>query len=437
MSEHAKHATSSTGSAGGAAMDRRLERQRTPWWRRRAVLAVVALAVVGGAAWRLLPSSGSTNIAAADVETGVVQRAAFDDYIPVRAVAAPRISTLVGALAGGQVERLLVEDGVMVAEGQPLAVLSNPELKLEVLTREAQIVGQLGDASAQNLGLQRNRLDREAQIDQASYDLLRARREHDIRRQLYERGFLSEAGVRSFAEEAGYQENRLKQLQAGQVTESRITAAQANRLAEVRQRLAGNLEAVRAGLDALVIRAPTAGRLTNFSLQPGQALKAGDPAGQVDSEGAWKLEADVDEYYLGRITAGQKARTSEGATLTVSRVLPAVSEGRFKVELTFDGRTPNGLNRGQTLDLRITLGAARSALVAPVGGWLEGAGDAAKIFVLDKDGAHARRRPIELGRRNPTQVEILSGLSPGDRIVTSNTASIRGDKLNIRGKGHL
>ncbi len=114
-----------------------------------------------------------------------------------------------------------------------------------------------------------------------------------------------------------------------------------------------------------------------------------------------------------------------------------MSEGRFKVELTFDGRTPNGLNRGQTLDLRITLGAARSALVAPVGGWLEGAGDAASVFVLDKDGAHARRRPIELGRRNPTQVEILSGLSPGDRIVTSNTASIRGDKLNIRGKGHL
>ena len=126
---------------------------------------------------------------------------------------------------------------------------------------------------------------------------------------------------------------------------------------------------------------------------------------------------------------GLRATTSDGAKLTVSKVLPAVKDGRFQVELTFD-RAPQGLNRGQTIDIRITLGAASRAVVAPVGGWLEAGGNSA--FVLDADGAHARRRAVRIGRRNPEQVEILSGLNPGERIVISNTSSVKGDILNIR-----
>ncbi|HET9510712.1 MAG TPA: efflux transporter periplasmic adaptor subunit, partial [Sphingomonas sp.] len=113
-----------------------------------------------------------------------------------------------------------------------------------------------------------------------------------------------------------------------------------------------------------------------------------------------------------------------------SKVLPAVKDGRFRVELTFD-RAATGLNRGQTIDIRITLGAASRALVAPIGGWLE-AGGGTSAFVLDADGTHARRRTIKTGRRNPEQVEILSGLAVGDRIVTTNTSSVKGDVLNIR-----
>ena len=319
----------------------------------------------------------------------------------------------------------------MVTEGQPLATLANPSLKLDVLTREAQIASQLGSVAGENLGIERNRLDRAAQIAQANYDLIKARRELSIRQQLHDKGFVSDAGIKSFAEEAAYQEKRLAQLQAGGAAEARITATQGARLDDTRGRLENNLAAVRAGLDALVIRAPSGGRLTNFTIQPGQTLKPGDPAGQVDSEGSWKLTADVDEYYLGRVAVGQSARTGDGAALTVSKVLPAVKDGRFRVELTFDRAAPAGLNRGQTLDIRITLGSTAPALVAPVGGWLEAGGGAA-VFVLDGDGRHARRRPVKTGRRNPEQVEILAGLKPGDRIVTSNTASVKGDILNLR-----
>ncbi|MDR6128745.1 HlyD family secretion protein [Sphingomonas sp. SORGH_AS802] len=427
MTEQPVHATASP----GASMDRRIERPPTPWWRRRAVVLAVAAVVAALLIWRMLPAAGSTDIAAADIETGQVERAPFADYLPVRATVAPRVTTLVGVLSGGQVEKLLVQDGAMVTEGQPLATLANPTLKLDVLTREAQIASQLGSVAGENLGIERNRLDRAGQIAQANYDLIKARRELSIRQQLHDKGFVSDAGIKSFAEEAAYQEKRLAQLQSGGAAEARITATQGQRLDDTRGRLENNLAAVRAGLDALVVRAPSTGRLTNFTIQPGQTLKPGDPAGQVDSEGSWKLTADVDEYYLGRVAVGQTARTADGALLTVSKVLPAVKDGRFRVELTFDRAAPAGLNRGQTMDIRITLGSTAPALVAPVGGWLE-AGGGSSAFVLDGDGAHARRRMVKTGRRNPEQVEILSGLQPGDRIVTSNTASVKGDILNLR-----
>ena len=138
----------------------------------------------------------------------------------------------------------------------------------------------------------------------------------------------------------------------------------------------------------------------------------------------------MDEYYLGRVELGQKATTSDGAMLTVSKVLPTVADGRFRVELTFETMPKQDLNRGQTLDVRITLGAATPALIAPVGAWLNEGGSS--VFVIDPDGKHARRVSVEIGRRNPRQVEILSGLQPGQRIVTSNLARVKGDTINLR-----
>ncbi len=430
MTEPSEHATASPGMSPGAAMDRRVDRPARPWWRRRGAIAVCLALIAAIALWRIMPVSGSTDVAATDIDTGTVERAPFADYLPVRATVAPRVTTLVGVLSGGQVEKLLVQDGTMVAEGQPLATLANPTLKLDVLTREAQIASQLGGLAGENLGIARNRLDRAGQIAQANYDLIKARRDLGIRQQLHDKGFVSDAGVKSYAEEAAYQEKRLAQLQSGGAAEARITTTQGARLDDTRTRLERNLAAVRSGLDALTIRAPAGGRLTNFTLQPGQTLKPGDPAGQVDSEGSWKLEADVDEYYLGRVAVGQRA-TANGMALTVSKVLPAVKDGRFRVELTFDRAPTASLNRGQTIDTRITLGSTAPALVAPVGGWLE-SGGGSSAFVLDADGRHARRRTIKTGRRNPEQVEILSGLQPGERIVTSNTSSVKGDILNIR-----
>ena len=416
----------------GASMDRVIERPRSRVPHLRLILAAAVVVTLALLAWRLVPSSGSANVAAADIQTGAVVRAPFDDVVPVRATVAPNVTTLVGVISGGQVEKLIVQDGAAVTEGEPLATLANPQLKLDILTREAAIAAQLGQVSGEDLTLERGSRDRDTQVAGADYDLIKARRDLSIRQQLHDQGFVSDAGLRSYQEEAAYQQKRSAQLHGAEGTEHGIAGLQASRLADTRNRLSSTLAAVQGSLDALTLRSPATGRLTNFVIQPGQTLKAGDPAGQVDSEGSFKLIADVDQFFLGRVHVGQSASAEGNLRLTVTKVLPAVTDGKFRVELGFVGAAPAGLNRGQVLDARIVLGAAKPAVLAPIGGWLDSDGGAF-AYVLDASGSHATRRPIKVGRRNAEQVEILSGIGSGERIVTSDTGAFnKAASINIK-----
>lgn len=426
MANESSHTASSPAATG---MDRHIDRPRGAK-RIRLVVALIAALALAFAVWWAVPTTGSIDVDSASIETGVTRRAAFADYLPLRATVAPAVTTYVGAVTGGQVEAPLVQDGARVAAGQPLATLANPTLKLEVLTREAEIASQLGALSGDELALERGKLDRRSQTSAASYDLLKAQRDLSVRQQLHTQGFVSDAGVRSYQEEADYQQRRLTQLHSGEARERQTATLQSSRLADTRRRLSTALSAVEAQLGALTLRAPATGRLTGFAIKPGQTLKAGDQAGQIDSEGNWKLVAEVDEYYLGRVHESQAATANGGLQLTVSKVLPAVTDGHFRVEFTFRGAMPGDLNRGQAIDVRLTLGATQTVLVVPAGGWLD-SGSGSSAFVLDSSGRRAHRRNVTTGRRNPEQVEILSGLAPGERIVISNTAAIKGDEINI------
>ena len=396
--------------------------------RRRWIIAGVAagVAVVAGAAFWLLPSAGSLALKRADVEIAEVRREPFQDYLPIRAEVAPLTTVFVTAIEGGQVEQVAAQDGAEVAAGAPLARLTNPQLQLDVTAREAEIAARLGDVSAQELTLQRTRAERDAQVAQTSYDLLKARRELDKRERLHASGFESDAGVKTYSDEAAYHQARLAALQRGQSQENAIGSAQQAQIRQLAQRLDRNLQVVQASLGALIVRAPAAGRLTNFTLQPGQSLKAGETVGQIDSEGAYKLVAEVDEFYLGRIAPGQSATAETGGRnvpLRVLRVLPQVTGGRFKAELGFAGASPPGLRRGQSLDLRLTLGDTRPAVVLPNGAWLEASGGAF-AFVVKPGGGRAERRAIAVGRRNPQQVEVAKGLRPGERVVVSSYSGL-------------
>ena len=404
----------------GAAMDRRIERPHAKR-RKRIVRAAILLAivVVGVVLWLLMPGANALTVDAAAIRTGEVTRAPFRDFVPLRAEVAPLRTVFVTAISGGQVAEIASSDGVMVAAGTPLARLSNPSLELDVASRSADIAGQLSAISGQRLSVQTARQTSGRDVADARNALSKAQTLLAQKQVLFEKGIITRAAIDPVRQDVTFQTARVAALDTGMAQAGATLADQSAGIAATARQLRESLAMVRASLSALVLRAPVAGRLTAFTLQPGQTLKSGDPVGQIDSEGQWKLTADVDQYYLGRVRTGLAATADlDGRSypMAVLKVLPQVTEGRFRIELAFRGAAPTGLNRGQTLDVRLVLGADRPAVVAPSGGWLDAGGTTA--FVLDGD-ARAVRRAIVTGRRNPDQVEIVSGLAPGERIVTT------------------
>lgn len=428
----------STSEMAPGGMDRRIERR---WRPAPALLWAVGLAILACAgllAWELSPKAGTVDVDAATLSFGEVVRAPYLDYAPLRAEVAPALTTFIAAETSGRVEAVLAADGDLVAAGQELARLSNPQLSLEVTAREADIAARLSENTGRLMGLKGAEESREQALADTAHALSRARQDLDRRQILLAKAMLSPSAVQPYLEEVDYQKERLATLRAAQRSDAAFYAEQRAQAARSAQDLRRSLAETRAGRSALVVRAPTAGRLTAFDLKPGQAVRMGDPLGQVDAEGAYKLRAKLDEYYLPRLSTGQSAQATvrdHAVSARVTKVFPQVADGRATLELAFDGVAPGGLRRGETIDLRLSLGRPQPAIIAPSGAWLNDTGGA-WAFVLSADGARAERRAIVLGRRNPEQAEVLSGLRPGERIVTTGAQDLTKAKfLRIRSKG--
>lgn len=418
-----------SGSVSGAEMDRKVVRSPRQILMRRLVrYGGIGLAVTGAfLLWKMVPSAGTLSVQSGQISIETVLSAPFLDYLPVRAAVAPLTTTFVNAVQGGEVAEVVAHDGAVVRKGDVLARLTNPQLQLDVTSREAQIASQLGAVSAQRLSLQQTRTGEDTALGEARYALLKAQRELQIHQQLHDQEFESDANLRSFRDEVDYDSKHAHQLEEARQRDLAVAAHQSEEIDQEAARLRNNLAVVEASLDALVLRAPVDGRLTNFDLQPGQSLKAGDKIGQIDSEGKYRLDADIDEFYLGRVAVGERAQADIGDVklpLTVARVHPQVTNGQFRAELTFDKPPPEGLRRGESVDVRITLGETHKALVLPNGAWLEGSGGSS-AFIVAPNGKSADRINIASGRRNPEQVEITGGLHEGDRVIVSSYNSYK------------
>ena len=399
------------------------------WWKRRPVqIGVAAATIVAVAAFALvaLPPANTVTIDGNSIDSGVVLRAPYQDYIALRAEAMPLDVIYITAQTSGRVDQVIAQDGEPVIAGQALARLSNPDLTLDVSSREADISGRLSDTNSQLMNLQTQQKAGDQTLADVTYALHKAQQELAKRQALRDQNVLNDAAVKPYVDEVEYQKSRLAALQATQGSETAFYHEQRQQILASANDLRQSLGEVRQGLNALTIAAPDAGRLTDFDLKPGQAVKQGDPLGEVDSEGTYKLTAQVDEFYLSRLSTGLKAQANvHGQTVTVhiSKVFPQVTNNRITVELEFDGPMPTGLTRGEALDVRLSLGDTQQALLAPVGAWLNDS-NGTSVFVLTGAGTQADRRPVTVGRRNPEFVEVLSGLKAGDRIVTAGTSNL-------------
>jgi HlyD family secretion protein len=409
------------------AMDRPIT--RPPLWRRRraligggavgGVLALLVLAVLAAGAVT------SVRVPAATVTIDTVQAGVFHDFVPMKGKAAPKDEVYLDALDGGQVAEVLARSGDQVSAGQPLVRFRNTALELDVLDREGRLVESITQLQTYEKELEQTRVANEKAAQEIAYNIVRLSRADARREPLLARGFVPREETDQLKDELAY-DQRLAPVQAeSNRRQEALRLAQLPQIAAEMATLKESLAVTRSKLDSLVLKAPVAGKLSEDELQVGQILKPGDRVGEVVPQAGFKAQADIDEYYLGRVAIGQTADvTLDGQSypMVVTRVNPQVKDSTFQVELAFKGPQPAGLLPGEALDGKLAVGGDRRALLLPAGPFLERTGGD-WVMVVSPDGGHAERRRIKLGARNADQVEVLAGLKPGERVITSDYAA--------------
>jgi len=350
-----------------------------------------------------------------------VERGRFDDFLPLRARVTPLVTVFLDAVEGGRVEKVLVEDGAMVQQGQLLAELSNSDLQLNLLARQSDVSREVNSMRSQELALAQSQIGDERAVIDAQLAADKARRQFETQKPLFEKGYVPAKMFNDSRDDYVSSQRRAEAVRRAQSVNRRLQSSQLAQLRASNASLSGSLDIARSTLDALNLRAPVTGQITAFSIQVGQSLNRGERLGQIDSAGRNKLVAQVDEFYLGRVQPGQVATVEAGGRsykAKVAKIYPQVRNGTFEVDLHFLGSEPRELQRGQTLQVRLTLGDPTPALLIPNGAFYNETGGA-WVFVMAPDGTAAVKRPVRLGRRNAEHIEVLEGLEPGERVVTS------------------
>ena len=417
-------------------MDRRVE---PPSFARRRLLWVAAVVVLVGAAAVAYTKFALTRTLAVNRQQLVlapVKTEVFTEYVPATATIAPRVTAYLDAVEGGQVAEKLVEEGAYIKQGQVLVRLKNTNLQLEVLGRQAQLMEQLDRLNSTVLSFQQAKLTHERDLIDASAQIQQLSQKLARRQALGVVGAVPAAELDELRIDLDrYQNLRMKMEEAREV-DQKFQTQQLAQLREAIKTTQANIAMAGETLQSLNVRAPITGQLSALDAELGAAKAPGQRIGQIDDFTTYKAEASVDEFYLGRVALGQVATANidgQPQRLEVAKVYPQVLSRQFKVDLLFTGPPPQSLRRGQTLDVRLEIGAAHRSLVTGNGPFYEDTGGA-WVFVLTKSGTEAERRNVRLGRRNPEQVEVLSGLSAGERIITSSYDSLRAfDRLSLRG----
>ncbi|HEX5183847.1 MAG TPA: efflux RND transporter periplasmic adaptor subunit [Allosphingosinicella sp.] len=404
----------------GGGMDRVVEGRRFPK-QAKIGAGIVGLLLLVALFYYFAPRANSEAIPADRLTISAVQKGRFDDFLPLRARVTPLLTVYLDAVEGGRVEKIMVEDGTIVHKGQLLAVLSNPDLQLNVLGRQADVSRELNSMRNIELALAQTRTNDERAVIEAQLAADKARRDYETQRPLAEKGFVAGKTFRDTHDDYLSAQKNVALMREAQRTDTKLQGSQLSQLRASNASLTQSLAIARSSLDALNLRAPVDGQLTAFSIQVGQSFGRGDRLGQIDSAGRNKLTADVDEFYLGRVQPGQMASVDYGGRTfraKVAKIYPQVRNGTFEVDLWFVGAEPGDVQRGQTLQAKLTLGDPTPAVLVPNGGFYNDTGGS-WVFVVSPDGGSAVKRNVRLGRRNSDFVEVIDGLQPGEKVITS------------------
>lgn len=410
-------------------MDKKIEKKRWTW--QRILILAVAVVGLGFLITSALKNAGTSrlNVQSDRLMVDTVGRGNFQEFIPVTGVVEPLRTVRIDAVEGGKVEEKFVEDGAFVQPNQPILRLSNPDLLVNYLNQEANIISQINQIrntsilmEQQSLNLREQAVDVDYQLDLNSTRLERNRelmKDKVIARVEYEE---QQALVNNL-------KNRKELLRATIKKDSSYQALQQQQMSSSLDLMQRNLAITKQSLEQLMVRAPIAGQLSGLAKELGQSVARNENIGQIDDLSSFKVRVRIDEFYISRVFNEQQGSfqfAGKNYTLKIKKIYPQVVNGAFEADMVFMGAAPDGIKRGQSVSVKLELSAEEQATLLQRGGFYQTTGGN-WVYVIDPASGNARKRSVRLGRQNPNFYEVLDGLQEGEVVIVSGYENF-GDK---------
>lgn len=398
-------------------------RQKHPFLKKYgAIAAIVAvLMILGG--WAFM-SSGKSSFRAdrSSLTVAEVIESGFNDYIRISGRVETGLVVQVSALETGIAEQKLVEEGAMVRAGDIILTLNNPNLRQQILDSESQLAEKQNMLRDTEIEMEKDRLQVKRDLLSTRTELNRKQRIMKQQESLYRENLTSREEYLQAKEDYQLALENLKLLQERLHQDSLYRQVQIAMMRESLHNMQENFSLVRQRADNLNVRASHSGQLGSLTVDLGQNVSSGQQVGQINILDNYKIAVKIDEHYIDRIEPGLRGtvdRNGESYAVSVRKVYPEVESGTFRADLSIDGKLPENIRVGQTYYVDLRLGETADAVLVPRGAFFQSAGGH-YAYVLDEDGERAVRRQIRIGRQNPEYYEVLEGLKPGERIITSS-----------------
>ena len=372
--------------------------------------------------WLVLRDDASTLRVNADtLSISEVRSGEFNDYIRISGQVQPMTTIQISPQEGGIVQEILIEEGSKVKAGDEILRMSNDNLDLQILNSEAELAEKENLLRNTMISMEQQRLSVQQEKLQLEIEVKRLKRKYEQNKALYEEKLIAREDYLMAEEDYQIAAGRLRLVKERATQDSLYRSVEISQMQESLENMRLNMQMIRKRKDNLTIKSPIDGELGLLDVVLGQSIASGMKIGQINELDSYKIEAQIDEHYIDRVSAGLEARferQNETFGAVIRKVYPEVREGKFKADFRFNGEQPANIRTGQTYYLNLQLGQPESAVLIPRGTFYQKTGGK-WIYVVSPEGGKAVKREIRIGRQNPQFYEVLEGLEPGEKVITS------------------
>jgi len=394
------------------------------WGKKRLLTigGITAVVLLIFASYYFTSGKSRLNVDTERITISEIKKGPFKEFIPVNGIVLPVTTIYLDAIEGGRVEEKFVDDGAIVKKGQPILRLSNTDLELNLVNQETSVFNLLTQMQISRNAAQQNTVGKLTQFTDADNAFKEAERVYLLDKRLYEQKAIGSQEFKQAENNYNYQLQKKRLADRVLKQDSSSTKLELNQAKQSYERTQNALEVMRKKVGDLIVRAPVDGQLTSLDAEIGQSKNKGERLGQIDVLSGFKVRVDIDEHYISRIfndLVGDYVPSDKTYKLKIKKVFTQVTNGRFQVDMAFVDAVPPGIRRGQTLQIGLALSDETQAVLVPKGGFFQQTGGN-WIFKVNENGNTAYKVDIQLGRQNPDYYEVLGGLKPGDKVVTSS-----------------